>query len=727
MTMDLSPDKLVNRFNVSMSMAETILLSSAGDVIVTRCRDTSPYPDETLTRKVEATADHWYSDRMVTCCDEDFAFQMQQSSLCSPWCRDPVATKSNIASPRQGLLGGSPTEVAPSWMASTPSSLRHQAHPATSNQFSSESNHATLDASASLHSAKHDSEIASQQSTIINFPTDVSDERSIVPIRSFDFSHFRDGGNDMISDDDTDRVRTLRVDAATDIRHQTFSGVVPPHSREAQVAAYRLFHGVPRFLHSLAQVRVKQVSAHPLGSHVLMISHAGLLYSYGLNNYGQLGIGTKSLASSSAGAYLMTPTIVTPLVENGGKSVLCAAGATHSLVVVQTEERRLVKSRSLDDQCSSSPRSRSSNESIAFHQVYGFGRNEHLQLGLMSLKQLHGVRHDSECVLLPRRVSLRCRIHCSSLEYNSNETHPMGIFALAASVNHSAAIMRRSNDSVELYTWGNTNCGANPTMTAASSNSGFESAHSATDFPTEGAYTQSRKVLPLPSIVPTLSRSAQKNVKTRSLLVEEDKECPTAVSLGVRSTFVITSLGRCFSFGSGFDGTLGLGPQLRESRQPTELKIPANAQGNRFLSVSAGASHVLACTEAGEVLAWGSRMPPFISPPSRSSETKTTLASSTLESNESTLWFPEKMHEFPAESASRNPRIVYACAGYDSSTFVAKTGEVYVSGKASGRLGLGEIKDDVFSPIPMFGGLRLFSRCRDQSSTCVSAGPPSPL
>jgi hypothetical protein len=84
--------------------------------------------------------------------------------------------------------------------------------------------------------------------------------------------------------------------------------------------------GFPTFLHHLSHVRITSLSAHPLGNHVLLISDEGLLFSYGSNEYGQLGLGNRPmkapLSPSNGGQYCHpNPTIVTPLLENGGKTV----------------------------------------------------------------------------------------------------------------------------------------------------------------------------------------------------------------------------------------------------------------------------------------------------------------------------------------------------------------------------------------------------------------------
>ena len=180
--------------------------------------------------------------------------------------------------------------------------------------------------------------------------------------------------------------------------------------------------GIPTFYSSLSQIRVVKVSAHPLGSHCLLISSEALLFSFGSSNeHGQIGNGTRKVCA--------VPTILTPILENGGKAIDCAAGAYHSLVVVKTDGKRVKKylrrkkspmsvfSRTTDDKfdendtavksttsCnfSSSPKY---EPTVCLHQVYAFGSNNNMKLGLVNSSV-----NESEDVLLPRRVALHVRV-----------------------------------------------------------------------------------------------------------------------------------------------------------------------------------------------------------------------------------------------------------------------------------------------------------------------------
>lgn len=275
--------------------------------------------------------------------------------------------------------------------------------------------------------------------------------------------------------------------------------------------------GVPTFLHPLSQIRITNLSAHPRGHHVLLISEEGLLFSFGSNNCGQLGLGEQSFRRSNCKAdrngkhcdQVTVPSIVTPLLENGGKTINCAAGIDYSLVVVKTEGARIARRKRQHQQQArqnlNSYGEQSSNSASNHHQMYGFGNNYHKKLGLLdpivsrcnslsnncngsprgdhcsgrSAEALRSLEASSpsplisslasfadnstdgvsetDHVYLPRRVALHCKVipqKMSSLPKTLPHPPPFGIFSVAASINHSAALVRRPSGDIELYTWG---------------------------------------------------------------------------------------------------------------------------------------------------------------------------------------------------------------------------------------------------------------------------------
>ena len=542
----------------------------------------------------------------MACCEpDDLSLPAQDAALCG-W-----------TSPERkgGLMGGNPAEVA------SPLGTRHNHHNPTPPLHPRSAN-----SSPSLSVRAHEA----FRSPPIN---NVQEEDSIVPIRSFDYSHFQEGGNDMLPE------HRPRTKARTPVRQRPVTAPV------------RFFHGIPTFVPAFSSVRMAQVAAHPDGAHVLCISEAGLLYSYGLNPYGQLGIGITD------STYMATPTIVTPLVEHGGKAIACAAGVDHSLVVVRTEERRLYKSQSHPNLLEKSDRP------VVHHQVYGFGRNDFMKLGLVSPKV------KDEVVPLPRRVALHAQIPADSAAG--------GIVAVAASVEHSAALVQRPSGAVEVYTWGNATHGA---LGLPKPLVGLDSPESPV------------QVVPVPSFCAALSSSPQ---KTPTFLRRNEE--PTQISLGPYTTHVVTNRGRLFSCGKSNSGVLGAGPGVTECSAPHEVELPAPVA-----SIHAGRDHAVATTTSGQAWVWG----------------VAAYCGTTTDDKDGILWLPKPLDV---------PDVVECAAGYDNTVLVQRNGSVWSCGKASGRLGLGETSsaqacqspasgsdqenvEIVVEPRRMWGGLSLWRR-----------------
>jgi alpha-tubulin suppressor-like RCC1 family protein len=463
-----------------------------------------------------------------------------------------------------------------------------------------------------------------------------------------------------------------------------------------------VLHGVPTFLQALSQIQIKQISANPLGSHVLMISSDALLFAYGQNGHGQLGIGIKSSPHDNFG-FITAPTIVTSLLEHGGKALTCAAGVNHSLVVVKTEGRRVGRLRSrhqlprqqdtptkersisMNRAVSSPSRILSDNgmaeddvqeteRTVYNHQLYGFGKNDCMKLGLLNPPQ----PGEGEDVLLPKRVALQCQVWPDS--------EGGGIFSIAAGEFHSAALIHRPTGAVELYTWGDATHGA----------LGLTSSFDSND---HGSLLAPR-LSSIPSIVPTLSYqpsyakgdAGQPPLSGRlttsvvfptvgqSILSTAGSrpEIPVQVALGRNSTFVVTSFGRCISFGNSLFGLLGHGKRFTATNSPTPIQFPPNGKNQaRIKSVSIGAKHALAVGVDGQVYTWGTDP-------------------------------VTEIGEYHPQKLDCSGVVVTACAGYDSSIIVQQDGKTMSFGKGSGRLGLGEGNSDQKQPAPLFGGLHLW-------------------
>ena len=637
---------------IAVSQVETVLLSSSGDVLVSRCRS-SPYK--------QAQPYQWQDDVAMVCCEaqcDDLNRQVQETTLlCSPG----------------ALLGGSPA-AAISPVHDSPETTTKRLQQLRGGAGDEKRRVTTRDPPPESFQNRAQKAFSSPPLVI---ETDMNEEESIAPIKSFDYSHFAEGGNDMLPPPNTRSLLAKDPPQAAS-----------PNKLWGEPA---FSHGVPTFFPAFSQVKITHVSAHPLGSHCLFISNAGLLYSYGLNNYGQLGIGLKPRSQGSH--FVPTPTIVTPLVENGGKAFTCAAGVTHSLVVVVTEERRLLKSDSSI-----------SSESVVYHQLYGFGRNDFMKIGLVSPKLAKpGSEDEMENVLLPRRASLRCKVRPGSGDA------PAGVFSVQASIEHSAALVRRGSGDVELYTWGNAMKGALglPNNTTPKS-------------PDQGKPFAIR-VVPVPSFVAALSRTSNAQAKSSCVLLRD--EFPTAVSLGPRCSFVTTSEGRCFSFGESQDGMLGLGKRVRECPTPSEIALSIDARNEFILQVRAGANSVVATTRSGKVLAWGSKQYVGLG-----GGDDAVAASESAETDakqpDPVQWSPKLVQvcNDDEERTAAHGRIVLAVAGFDNAVFVTESGRVLSCGKASGRLGVGEVRDDVVTPQHMFGGLSLWQTQHPQ----IQKPPPPP-
>lgn len=678
---------------IASCRAETILLSSASDVLSTRCRH-GPYAAsclENTNTNSSSSAYQWNQakdDMAVLCCEndcDDLSTQLQQSGA------GGVCT---------GLLGGAPTAaaaVAP-LHSSTTSATEHQQ---IIYDTTPKNNTTTTRAQKAFRSQALESFHGGDTEE------DSSSSGMILPIRSFDYSQFYEGGNAMVPN--KSNTNGIGGDAEEEAEKENLQ----------QSTKSPFVHGVPTFLPSFTNIKITTVSAHPLGNHVLLISNAGLLYSYGLNDHGQLGIGMKTPTTSSIHrGYVLQPTIVTPLVENGGKAIRIAAGTNHSLVVVETEERRLFKSQSFDhpttaaaEATSTRPQravrsqSECSTEAVVHHQMYGFGCNDFMKIGLV--RKVAG-----NCVVLPRRVALRCSVRPSYNEGWDNNNHnsdqpqqPQGIFAVEASAEHSAALVRKANGDVELYTWGNAmyNClglpKSPPSVRAAADAPGLEQAPPPV------------RVVPVPSFVASLSRTSNPDAQSSSMLLYDQGEHPVDISLGRRCSFVVTSIGRCFSFGVSEEGMLGLGRTVLEADQPTEIAMPQDARQEAIVSVSAGGGHVIACTKSGNAYGWGARCHAGIEIPF-ADEAKSKKKSSPKENDAAVQieWSPKRI-VIPETSSNSRHLIVQACAGFDCSFFVVESGSVYSTGKNSGRLGVGEVSQEIVNPPkPLFGGLHLWRK-----------------
>mmetsp|Transcript_10658 Transcript_10658/g.16319 ORF Transcript_10658/g.16319 Transcript_10658/m.16319 type:complete len:654 (-) Transcript_10658:8-1969(-) len=621
-------------YGVSMSKIETTVLTPYGDVLVCRDRNSKfmsrAKPDDLVQNSAVAKAE----DAIATnYCDEG-----------DPFCGNPCSRHDTDTDlPRTGLLGGALDDVQ----------LKTRVPPASKENMFDD-----LSAPPSFDYSQYEA-------------------TSVVPTTNFRSPLMEVPENEELEDTSSSNIGLSKLFGSLLGPEQEVQStskailnrkVVTPDSLEPP----QVMHGVPTCLPGLSEIRISKISANPLGSHVLLISAEALLFSYGLNDTGQLGLGT-------AETFIRTPTLVTAVLEAGGKTISCAAGVDNSLIVVKTDGQRVRSLRDkeleneggtiamqrvtssvnnngkiqmtrvisspshLDIRRSEEEDSQSGGAVMFHHQVYGFGANQHKKLGL-----INPPLDERDHLNLPHRVALSAKVWPDETASLSRSLPPAGVFQVAASVNHSAALVRRGTGDIELYTWG-------------------ETRHNALAIPETG------NVVPVPEKVHSLSYSPPSHSSVGdSITYLEDSEYPANVTLGPNCTFIITSTGRCITVGTHDDGMLGIGKT--STMDPVELVF---TNKDRIASVSVGSQHAFATSQSGNVYTWGR------DPVSGKCALRPELVSL--------------------------PPTAKACAGFDASAYVGKSGLVQTCGLKSGRLGQGEVPPNLTVPAPLFGGLRLWN------------------
>ena len=161
-----------------------------------------------------------------------------------------------------------------------------------------------------------------------------------------------------------------------------------------------------------------------------------------------------------------------------------------------------------------------------------------MKLGLINPTFNKETLNRNECfngadVFLPRRVAMHCKgyvdncFNHNTLPSSSSTLPKSGIFQIAASQYHSVVLVRRANNSIELYSWGKRmDSFSEQIVPLARSNNIYQG---------------------VPTLVESLSCEPSSTVH------------PTAVALGLQCTLILTSDGNIFSLGKSADGLLGLG------------------------------------------------------------------------------------------------------------------------------------------------------------------------
>ena len=742
--------KIRRNFGVALSKNETVLVTGAGDVLVSRCR----FSSKAYSKLKQANGKSEQGN------DHSHELFWWEASDCHSVCVNPC---SGSGSPQieaeGGLLGGSPPQLDAVQVDSGPD---NESNVLTNNSADTPEKDDDASATRPVDESKME-----DQDDSVQIPASKTSESSqaaskddddeiddLAGIPSFDYSHFVGEGNDMAPTP----TNELAIIKEKEQKAQEKQQVLVEYRAEPPV----LMHGVPTFLPAFHQIKITQVSANPLGSHVLLISEEALLFSFGLNNHGQLGHGYKSPEKGSSTGFVTTPSIVTPLLENGGKALVCSAGVDYSLVVVKTEDRRIGRLSQTGDRpvlhrrgASDSDLSvqnmtrvtslpsriqqeneeiemqssdESSEESLCHHQLYAFGRNDIRKLGLVDPSK----RKAADDVLVPRRVALTCKVWPGS-EDSKKGLPPPGIFAIAASARHSAALVRRASGAIETYTWGDATFDALGPV----GDSPVKSPKKRRNRQVNGCFTPAPLAVPVPTVVKQLSHSASST--------NDQDIIPIQVALGPTTTFVVTSTGKVLSFGKSDIGLLGQGHGVVMTNRLKPIVFPSagSRAETKISSISVGPSHAVAVASSGRVYAWGkneggvmgfdSTLRKHLS---RSARRATREKS---HSDDEVEWIPREV-EIPVcshsvatngrRSSSRDSessidpigapplcssgskvkdRVLQACAGNDLTVFVKESGEVLSCGASSGRLGLGETgTTSVITPKPMFGGLRLW-------------------
>ena len=717
----LQRDPIFDRCGMAMSRAESVLVSTAGDVIVCRCRRSStPY-----ISKTENALDNTWSN-LIPCCDgivevpwspvfenqPQISGSMSQASEVSTYEWEKISRQHLITA--SGLKGGAMPMPMPS-----PKTSDDVKETTPQKETSPEKNHSNR---------------ITQEEPEAEADADADARTTILPLPSFDYSHIHEGHNDMVPRPEDNIVgppvrRKSRPSFPATILES------PEEKKEEdnkENNPQTFYHGVPVFLSTLSQVRITKASANPLGAHVLLISAEALLFTYGLNNHGQLGIGIKSTLKDGNRGFHTTPTLITPLLENGGKAINCAAGIDHSLVIVATEGRRVQKrytnpnavyadngalalSRVTSSPCRISTNRHddndnnnnneedrlggNSNESVQHHQVYGFGSNDFMKIGLVNAKQIEQdgeEAEDPEDILLPHRVALHCTVWPQK---GSSSNYPsQGIFDIAASAEHSAALVRRATGDIEVYTWGNATLGALGLPGLRDPNVKIQGSL------TRKPKVNAKNIFPLPTVLESLSYKHG-----------DESAFPTELALGPYCTFVVMSDGPCYSFGFSAEGMLGQGFGTVHTMEPKKVFLPPSEKGcgDGIVSVSAGAFHAIAVTESGQAYSWGFNSDDRLGLGTDEFVKMTNNASDQKGDIQVVEWVPQYVEiqghvSQSCQATEDSYRVVRACAGYDASLLLMRSGQVLTFGKRSGRLGKGEVSTNVEVPKPMFGGLRLF-------------------
>jgi len=222
---------------------------------------------------------------------------------------------------------------------------------------------------------------------------------------------------------------------------------------------------------------------------------------------------------------------------------------------------------------------------------------------------------------------------------------------------------------------------------------------------------------------------------------ENSNDPPFDIALGPSCSIVLTSKGRCLSFGRSDDGLLGLGHQVKQTNTPKQITFslicseePPDERSISYITI--GARHAVCVTKKGRVYSWGaihngrlgiSKLKPEAISLENNTIPEEIINPSTIYG---TIWSPliiplTDMLLYQSNNSSNDNSILQnnlyseklenqsslvarAYAGNDSTIFIMRSGAVLSCGRKTGRLGQGEVVSDVYFPQPLFGGLKLW-------------------
>ena len=355
----------------------------------------------------------------------------------------------------------------------------------------------------------------------------------------------------------------------------------------------------------------------------LALTDTGEIYSWGNNDYGQLGLGTIE-------PYKLTPQKVTK-PSGVSKFINIAVGKNHSLALTDTGD------------------------------IYSWGKNGYGQLGLASTESL---KKD------PQKVTM------SGVKFTG----------ITGGDVHSLAL----TDKGEIYSWGgnftgqlglgfsgdidknspqkvieNANSGSKAVFTGVKSNGYFSRALSTQgDIYTWGESFLGQLGLGVAGV--GVNQTTPKKVTKPSGVTKF-----TVIDGGTRHSLALTDTGDIYSWGNNVYGQLGLGDSGYNTERTSPQLVTKPSAVNKFNAIAAGAGFSMALTDTGDIYSWGDNTYGQLG--------LGTLGTNTYQAKPQKVTKPSGVNKF-----------IDIGAGYFQSLALTDTGDIYSWGHNTyGQLGLG--------------------------------------